>query len=55
MKVKELIKALVSCPQDADIITEGFDDWGDCDHLDVRKDKKSVYLMRSEEKTDEKS
>ncbi len=48
MKVKELIKALESCPQDAEIITEGCDCWGDCDHLDVPKDNQSVYLMRSE-------
>jgi len=51
MKVKELIKALESCPQGANIITEGCDCWGDCDHLEVSKDRVDVYLMRVEDET----
>lgn len=48
MRVEELIKALESCPQDAEIITEGCDCWGDIDHIDVSDNKDTVYLMRSE-------
>ncbi len=47
MKVKELIKALESCPQEADVITEGRDCWGGCGSVDVSRNKNEVYLMRS--------
>lgn len=48
MKVSELIEALKTMPQDAEIVTEGCDCYGDCARLKNKPEEKTVLLCRSD-------